>query len=477
MNINKRLIKRILTIGSAVLLLFSVIFVAVVLIRGFSGQLEPGKETAKLTEDPSHVSTPPAGPSPTGVPSETVPTEDPGTPAPVTYREITLLASGDITLYKSMWESAKAYGGGEYDFSELTKYVKDIISSHDYAVANFEGTVTESDYSDYPMFRVPDNIIKTAAGAGFDMMLFANNHTYDGGHTGLLRTQQKFAENGLACIGTKTEESAKSYGVFDVSGIKIGMLNYTYESPPDYEKDNRTQKFLNGIRLDTRDVPLVDSFYEGYLSGFYAEIKERIQEMKQDGAQFIVVFMHWGSEYENSGNTLQKTIAQNLCEEGVDLLIGSHPHVIQQVETFTSSDQTKKMLCYYSLGNFISVQNRLTFSPQFYDTGFYAENGLLASVTIRQYSTGETVISKADYVATWMHRHSVNGRLVFNVVPLEKALANEEANARYGLTESSFGLEHARAAYEYLTKLIQPGVSEFNDNIHLPQKDAVPAEK
>ena len=473
MKLSKKGIKRILLAGSVVLLLFAVIFVVVLLVNGFSGKLTPPPETAKPSGTSVLLGTPPAS-SGTAAPETAAPTEEPSTPAPVTYREITLLASGDITLYKSIWESAKAYGGGEYDFSELTKYVQDIISSHDYAVANFEGTLTESDYSDYPLFRVPDNILKTAVGAGFDMMLFANNHTYDGGHTGLLRTQQKFAENGLAWIGTKTEESAKSYGVFDVSGVKIGMLNYTYESPPDYEKDNRTQKFLNGIRLDLQDVPLVDSFYEEYLPDFYAEIRERIQEMKQNGAQLIVVYMHWGNEYENAGNTLQKTIAQNLCEAGVDLLIGSHPHVIQQVETFTSSDSTKTMLCYYSLGNFISVQNRLTFSPQYYDTGFYAENGLLASVTIRQYSTGETVISKADYVATWMHRHNVNGRFVFNVVPLAKALANEEAHTRYGLTESSFGIEHAQAAYEYLTKLIQPGIDAFNAGVKLPQKDAIP---
>lgn len=470
MNLNRRTVKKLLMVSSAVLVVFAIGFFAVMAGIG----IREGNNPANPTENPVLSGTAPGGASQTSQTS--APSEPPATEPPVTYREITLAAAGDLTLYESMWESARAYGGGAFDFSELTKYVKDIISSYDYAAINFEGTVAAENeaYSAYPTFHVPWEVLKTVKSSGFDMALFANNHTYDGGHGGLLLTQQRFAENGLAWIGTRLSESEKSYGVYDVQGIKLGMLNYTYESPPDYEKDNRTQKFLNGIRLDARDIPLVDSFYEGYLSGFYEELRGRIQEMKQEGAQFIIVFLHWGEEYENAANPVQRAIAQKLCDEGVDLLIGSHPHVVQPVETFTAAESGKKMLCYYSLGNFISAQNRLTFSESFYDTGFYAENGLIAGVTIRQYSTGETVISKADYVATWMHRHSVDGRIVFNVVPLAKALAGGDSEAQYGLTESSFGSEHAHAAMEYLTGLIQPGIDAFQKENRLPHEEAEP---
>lgn len=474
MKINKPLINRILAVSSTVMFSVILIFVTVLLIMGFTGKLarnDNQKNNGGTATIGSVILTTSAAAdsSETPVPQAAVSTPTPS-PQPVTYKEITLLSAGDMMLYASMSDSAKKYGGDTHDFSELTRYVKEIISSHSYSVVNFEATLAggEKGYSYYPAFNVPDGILKTAKEAGFDMMLFANNHTYDSGHAGLIRTQEKFAENSFDCLGTRLSEENKSYTVKDVSGVKLGMLNYTYEAPPESEKNDKTQKFLNGIRLDSRDINLVDSFNENRLEDFYGEVKERISEMKLGGASFIVMFIHWGNEYEHSASTLQKEIAQRLCELGVDLLIGSHPHVVQPVATYTAADNTRTMLCYYSLGNFTSAQNRLTFSEENYERGIYTENGLMASVTIRKYSTGETVISRAGYYATWMHRHSVNGRLVFNVVPLEKALASDETKAAYGLTESSFGVEHAAEAYRYITELVQPGINAFNSGIKFP---------
>ena len=508
MKLNRKKLNQILVISSAVMMAITLIFVVVLLSLGFSGKLASNNNSEDSgNKNQGAISATEVAGS-TGKPSSSAtekPTDVPGTPEPVTYSEITLLGAGDLMVYGGQVDSAKRYGGGTCDFSESTKYLLDIIGEHDYAALNFEATVSEGNYKYYPTFHVPDQILDTVKASGFDMVLFANNHTYDNGRYGLLRTQEQIAARGLPCIGTRQDTESKSYAIKDVNGVKLGMLNYTYEAPPAAEKESTTEKFLNGIRLEkycpqckycvenseitgdgkhtscgaeiifARD--LVDSFNPNLLDRFYTEISARIDEMKKDGADFIVVYLHWGYEYQDYPNTMQKEISQKLCDMGVDLLVGGHPHVVQPVATYTSADGENKMLCYYSLGNFISGQNRAVVSAEQQAKYILTENGLLSSVTIRKYSTGETVISNADYVPTWMHRHSVDGRVVFNVVPLEKALASDQAMEAYGLNESSFGVKHATAALEYLKGLVQPGIDEFNKAIVLPHPEAISAEK
>lgn len=494
MNLNKTQMKKILVATSAVMFAAALIFVVVLLAMGFSGKLasNDGGESNSADEVLTENST---GGSEAGTSPAAEPTEEP-TAAPVTYSEITLLSAGDLMLYGGQVDSAKSYGGGEYDFFETFRYLQDIIQSHDYSVVNFEATVSDGNFKYYPTFRVPEAILDYVKSSGFDNVLFANNHTYDNGRQGLLGTQQALAERGLSCIGTRLDTESESYMIADINGVKLGLLNYTYEAPPADERYSETEAFLNGIRLEkycpacgecieTSQInadkthktcgsavvfskDLIDSFNPYMMDSFYQEINARIDELTQEGADMIVVYLHWGNEYEHSGNAQQKEIAQKLCDMGVDLLIGSHPHVVQPVEGYTSADGSHSMLCYYSLGNFVSGQNRAVVGEESKEKYTYTENGLLASVTIRKYSTGETVISSADYVPTWMHRHSVGGRVVFNVVPLGAALESDASKEAYGLNESSFGVSHATAAYEYITGLVKPGVDAFNDSIVLP---------
>ncbi len=494
MNLTRKQIKKILIIGSIAMFAAAVIFVIVLLALGFSGKLA-SNDSGKPNTNDGQLS----APSATAPQNTDIPTEEP-TAEPITYKEISLLSVGDLMLYAGQVDSAKAYGGGNYDFSESFKYIKDIVEAHDYSVINFEATVTEGNYKYYPTFRVPTAILDYVKSTGFDNVLFANNHTYDNGRQGLLGTQQAFAERGLSWIGTRLDTDSKSYMITDVDGIKLGMLNYSYEAPPEAEKYSETEAFLNGIRLEkycpscaecvqTSQInsngehtecgakvifskDLVDSFNPNLLDSFYSELEDRIAELKQNGADLIVVYLHWGNEYEHSANSQQKEIARKLCDMGVDLLVGSHPHVVQPTDLYVSSDGTHKMLCYYSVGNFISGQNRDVVGNDAKEKYTYTENGLIASVTIRKYSTGETLISHADYTATWMHRHSVNGRIVFNVVPLAAALANEESKSTYGLLESSFGVSRATAAYEYVTGLVSPGIDSYNSAVVLPYTEA-----
>ncbi len=505
MNLDKAQIKKILYISSAVMFAVAVITVAVLVIVGLKGGFDPkpAEETKKpntATAVPSDGATKAPESSATSVPTyepTAVPTE-----APMTYKDVTLLAAGDYLIYNSMRDSAKAYGGGTYDFTEMTKYVNDYIGKHDFSAVNLEGVVSEGNYSAYPTFRYPDAVIDAIKKAGFTSVLFANNHTYDNGRTGLMRTQEKLKEAGLNYLGTRLDTESKGFGIIDVGGVKIGMLNYTYEAPAAGEELSTYEKFLNGIRMEkycpeckecienayitdegthstcgarivfTRD--LVYSYNPNLLDRFYEEIEANINELEKNGAEMVVAFMHWGSEYQHQANSQQKEIAQKLCDMGVDLLIGGHPHVVQPVDTYESADKANRMLCYYSLGNFVSAQNRRNFNDT--EKGTYTENELFASVTVRRYSSGEVIITKADYKPLWLHSYSNGSRMIFNVIPLDEAFASDDAPEKFDLTKSSYGVAHGRAAFDYIKGLVQSGIDEFNNSVTLLYPDAIKEE-
>ena len=169
-------------------------------------------------------------PSRTG--SYTISTPAPGTPdteaQELTYTDITLLSAGDIMYHMTQLNSAYNSDTGTYDFSQNFKYVKNMISAADYAVVNFETTLSNQDeYSAFPNFNSPLSVLDSIKDAGFDMLLFANNHCYDFKKQGFLATLGRFQEYGFEYIGAKTDASEKSYMVKDIKGIKLGLLNYT----------------------------------------------------------------------------------------------------------------------------------------------------------------------------------------------------------------------------------------------------------
>ena len=381
---------------------------------------------------------------------------------------MTLISTGDYMMHMPQVDSA-LQADGTYDFSEYTKYIDDIVSEADYAVLNLETTVSgaEYGYSGYPSFNSPESLLDALSGAGFDICLFANNHTYDRGHTGLINTQNAIAEHGLDCIGTRLDTDSKSYKIVEANGIKLGLLNYSYETGDEGE----SVKFLNGIRLDDRSVPLVDTFNVNRLEKFYSEVEQRMDEMKQEGADMIVIYIHWGEEYQKRSNSTQQEIAQKLCDLGVDAIVGSHPHVVQESAMLTSSDGTHVMTCLYSTGNFISNQNRLTLTSS--DPDGYTENSVLYKITFRKYSTGETVIVNTDYIATWVHRIQQGGDISYTIVPLEAALESDASMSEYGLYNSDFGVSHATEALKRIDDLLKDGVETFNAAVVLPYDESV----
>ena len=388
--------------------------------------------------------------------NETTTTEPTTTepPAPEVTSTVTIRSAGDVLIHVPVYENAKK-SDDTYDFNHIFTYSKDIISDSDYFVANFETTLGGTDgrsYSGFPRFNSPDSILKALKGAGVDCLLTANNHSYDTNGAGVLRTIEKIKEVGLDYTGSRSNTDGAQYLVKNIDGIKFGFACYTYETPT-----TEGRKALNGLVVDTATAPLINSFNPAKPDSFYSELAANMKQMKKKGADIIAVYIHWGEEYQLTQNAKQKEIAQKLCDMGVDVIIGGHPHVVQPMDLLTSTDGKYKTVCVYSLGNFVSNQRR---SYMGLKTG-HTEDGLIFEMTFSKYSDGTVVFDGVDAIPTWVHLYSENGKKIHSIVPLE---GNLEKNAtKLGLNKTSDGLSQAKASMARTNALVAEGEKKCND--------------
>lgn len=372
----------------------------------------------------------------------------------------TVSSTGDLLFHNRVIESGYNKETGEYNYDSIYTYFKDYVQKADYAVANCEGSLCGLDngfkYSGYPGFNTPDASVDAAKNAGFDMLLTANNHTYDTGTKGFHRTQEVIADRGLDYIGTRPNEEAKTYLVKDMNGIKVGMVCYTYET----QKVSDTRKSLNGIAMSSKDSPLISSFHHRYLEEFYAQLASELEAMKAEGADITMVYIHWGEEYITKPNSLQKKIAQQLCDMGVDVIVGGHPHVIQPIELLTSGvDPSHATVCLYSMGNAVSNIRKSTTKPH------EVEDGMLFDVTFAKYSDGSVIVESIHVLPTWVNRRENPDS--FPIIPLDTGV--KDWQAAFDLTEETLAL--AQASLARTEKIIQEGLDAANSFYSQRQAD------
>lgn len=389
--------------------------------------------------------------------SPVIETEPPVTepPVPVIENTVTIGSTGDVLIHKPIYEAAYSSATGEYDFNNIFTYCAAEIASCDYFVANLETTLAGTEngrkYTSYPCFNTPDSIADALKGAGVDCLLTANNHCYDSSAFGVTRTQQVVKEKGFDYVGTRTSETENKYFVKNIGGINFGFTCYTYETDP----PQAGRKALNGIVVDTETAPLVNSFDYNNLDAFYTDIESQLSAMKNEGADVFVVYLHWGNEYNLTENDFQRRIAQKLCDMGVDVIVGGHPHVVQPVDLISSTTSSHKTVCVYSMGNMISNQRRQYMGIK----DGHTEDGMFFKMSFSRYSDGSVVFENIEVIPTWVHLYTEGGKNVYNVVPLTDSL---DASA-LGLTKSSNGLSLAQGSYERTMKLVSEGVKECND--------------
>lgn len=246
---------------------------------------------------------------------------------------VSFVAFGDTIGHMPVVNSGKTVDG--YDFTGLFENVKMYVDNADVACVNQETVFVNSGFSGYPSFGSPEEIGKAEAEAGFDVVTHATNHAFDRGVGGVLYTAEFWEKyETVTMLGIHQDEAdAHKIEVLEKNGIRIAMLNYTYS--------------LNGYRMPKGKEYLVDLLDE-------EKIKADM-ERARNISDAIVVFAHWGNEYQNTPSKEQRAWAQLFADEGATVIVGHHPHVVQPLEIVESCDG-RSVPVYYSLGNFISNQ-------------------------------------------------------------------------------------------------------------------------
>ena len=330
-------------------------------------------------------------------------------------KELSLLMVGDNLLHMPLIRNGET-PSGEYNFDSLYEKMLPSFQTADLAVIVQETPLggKELGYSGYPLFNTPQEVGNSIVKAGFDVVLHATNHTLDKGEKGISNTLSFWETHPeITVLGiNNTEESAKTIRFVEKNGIKLALLNYTDST--------------NGMPLPSGKPYMVNVVDEEKIISDLA--------VAEANADLTVVFMHWGTEYSFSPDDGQSALANLMCENGADLIMGSHPHVIEPVE-WIQAENGNKALVFYSLGNYVSRQKE-------------AANllGAMAEVKICSSEEKGTYVDSASVTPTVTH-YNTNSR-GFYVYPLKDytdELASVHGVAQY---DDAVSVERFRKIFE-----------------------------
>ncbi|MDO4633324.1 MAG: CapA family protein [Eubacteriales bacterium] len=376
--------------------------------------------------------------------------------------DLTVGSTGCMLLHSPFIDSYPDQDGN-YDFSSIFKYITPYYSKPDFMTCEFEGSLggEELGYSGYPMFISPDIIIQNLRDSGIDLQYLASNHIYDGMSYGFHRTMDVYNEHAIAFSGIRESKNDKQYYVADVNGVRLGFLDYVYETVG--EGTN-----LNGIPLEAQDADLVNSFDSDDLESFYKEVEANIVEMKSVGVQFIIMQMHWGIEYQLTESEEQDAMAQRLCDLGVGAVIGGHPHCEQPIDLIMSKDQSHAMFCIYSEGNALS--NQRTYLLDEMPTG-HTEDGSMITLHLHRDTAGNVTITDVELLPTWVYRYQDTSGSKYFILPLDDV---DSLPALTGIKD--LGQDPANS-YQRTMEVLGGGLEKANNYFHAQNQARIAREQ
>lgn len=275
-------------------------------------------------------------------------------------------------------------------FSEVKKYLRDA----DFTIGNFETVLAgkKKRYSGYPFFNAPDDFLLAIKEAGFDLLVNANNHAIDKGSYGVERTIKKMDELGINHTGIYlSQHDRDSIRIFNINGINLAILAYSYST--------------NGIPLP-KDKNYIINLID------YDLIEKDIAEARNEGVDIVLVYFHFGEEYQREPNSYQKDVINNTINAGADIIIGSHPHVVQPVDYFkTNKANLDTGFVAYSLGNFISNQRWR-----------YSDAGVMLKIIVsKNILTDSVYLSDVRYLPTWVFKGKTKKGREYIILPSSKS--------------------------------------------------------
>lgn len=341
---------------------------------------------------------------------------------------INLVATGDVMCHTTNFNAAYNNETKEYDFTSVFANISKYITKADIAIGNLETTFAGKDrgYTGYPTFNSPSVLGVALKNIGIDVLSTANNHSLDKGYTGIVSTLDKLDEIGIDHMGTaRSEEEQNKVLVKDVNGIKIAFLSYTYGT--------------NGIPVPAGkeySVNLIDKDL----------ILKQINFAKEQNVDIICASMHWGDEYKQKQNKKQEELADYLFQNGVDIIIGNHAHVVEPMEKrkITLEDGTEKeVFVVYALGNFISGQ-----------TIEHTKSTVLLDMNIRKNGeNGKITIDSINYVPVYCYDESKKNSNRYELLDIREEIAKYENNSE-GKVETSL-YQILKSELENIEKILE----------------------
>lgn len=312
-------------------------------------------------------------------------------------RSARIRAVGDLMVHKKQLAIARQ-ADGSYDFHPQYALIAGSLADADYTIANLETTVgqyRDMAYSGFPMFNSPETLLDAVRDAGVDFLTLANNHMLDRWSGGVKNTVDNVEKYGFAHVGAyRTQQEKDTPVICEVGGIRFGFIAYTHST-----------NTMERRGTDAEAVALVPYIQK-------ADFKADVQRLRQAGAEVVIAFPHWGKEYVRTPDDSQKKYAKQLAQAGVDIIIGSHSHMVQPMgyQTVTADDGvTRQVFTMFSMGNFISdhiVQ--------------YTDNGVILDFTVNEHSDGSFSCDDVGYIPTYTWKQDGAVR----VLPSGKYLKN-----------------------------------------------------
>lgn len=312
---------------------------------------------------------------------------------------LSLLFIGDVMSHLPQVQAALT-DSNTYDYSPCYQFISPYIASADLAIANMECPLAGKPYSGYPQFSCPDEMLLQLRQAGVDVFVTANNHACDRGKQGIRRTLDVLRLSQIPHTGTfynVADRAARNPLIIEKNGFKIALLNYTYA---------------------TNGIPVPNPYIVNKLDS--NTIHKDLTTARKLHPDYIIVMVHWGVEYQRHQNARQEGFAHYMYDCGADMVIGSHPHVVQPIALqHRDNNGIPQRITAFSLGNFVSNQRDR-----------YTDGGIIFKCRLVKYPSNHISITKYEYLPYWVYRGTYHNKYQYYVVPAKHAVAH---NADYDI--------------------------------------------
>jgi poly-gamma-glutamate synthesis protein (capsule biosynthesis protein) len=372
-------------------------------------------------------------------------------PSPTPSLEATekITAAGDFMLHGPLNRAAQT-GEATYDYIKFAEEMEGYANG-DLNITDIEGPVDafgdNKNIASYPMFNYPHELLDLIGYLGFGTIVTANNHAFDKGWSGLLNMKSVLTDAGFDHIGTyETQEEYDTYKIYELNGIKVGVsawsaLDNGMSAAVGEHVDYAMRQFSQD---STNDV---------------AEMLEDADALREEGAEVVVMALHWGNEYQNEPSTTQRAIAQELIDGGVDIIIGDHPHCVQPIRTVetTRDGEPFTALCIYSLGNFFADQIGL--DPPVPKTQY----GMLVSITINRSPEGKISLGDMSYMPTFVARDTLRPHGGYSTYGYLFAPAGKYAKMESqpeGISAATWAT--AKSAWAHVTEIVGDDIEAYD---------------